>query len=161
MRLLPAVMLLVSPVLVADAQQQVPGAIRSRVVLVPIDVRVIDEQGNPVTDLRQADFAIEENGVAQEIVHFSTQLYTAQDPKTESGPPALRRGPGLEATPRTHRTFVILLGRGRLQGPSKGLDAAIDFVKTRLLAQDRVALIAYGRGQALSLDRALRSGGRR
>jgi len=145
-RLIPLAILVATPAVLAQQgpPPQVPGAIRSRVVLVPVDVRVIDRDGNPVTDLRQSDFAIEENGVAQTIAHFSTQTYTAQPPGAATVPP-LRRGPGLEDTPPTHRTFVILLGRGRLQGPSKGLDAVIDFVRTDLLPQDRVAVLAYGR----------------
>jgi len=38
-----------------------------------------------------------------------------------------------------------VLGRGRLQGPSRGLDALIDFVGKRLLPQDRVAVLAWNR----------------
>lgn len=156
MRLIPLAMLVVAPVVLAQQRPpaQVPGAIRSRVVLVPIDVRVIDEKGDPVTDLRQPDFTIEEDGVAQTISHFSLQAYTARDPASEPGPPPLRQGPGLESTPPTHRTFVIFLGRGRLQGPSKGLDAVIEFVRTALLPQDRVGVLAYGRATDLTTDRA-------
>jgi hypothetical protein len=134
-------------------QTQVPGGIRSRVVLVPVDVRVIDRNDDPVTDLRKTDFTIEENGVAPTIAHFSTQTYSAQPPRAASVP-ALRRGPGLENTPPTHRTFAILLGRGRLQGSSKGLDAVIEFVGRGLLPQDRVAVLAYGRATDLTTDRA-------
>ncbi len=147
--------LLLAPVVLAQTppQTQVPGAIRSRVVLVPVDVRAVGRDGDPVTDLRQADFTIEENGVAQTIAHFATQTYTPQAPPPASSAPPLRRGPGLEPTPVTHRTFAVVLGRGRLQGPSKGLDAVIDFVRTDLLPQDRVAVLAYGRATDLTTDR--------
>jgi len=147
--------LLLAPVVLAQtpAPTQVPGAIRSRVVLVPVDVRAIDRKGDPVVDLRQSDFTIEENGITQTIAHFSTQVYTPQSPSSVPSAPVLRRGPGLESTPITHRTFAIVLGRGRLQGPSKGLDAVIDFVRTGLLPQDRVAVLAYGRATDLTTDR--------
>src|SRR5829696_5886468 len=46
---------------------------RSRVTVVPVDVRVIDRDGRPVTDLRREDFTLSEDGVAQQIVHFSFQ----------------------------------------------------------------------------------------
>jgi VWFA-related protein len=155
MRLACLAALLAAPVLLAQSPRpQVPGAIRSRVVLVPVDVRVIDQRGDPVADLRQSDFTIEEDGIVQAIAHFSLQAYSARDPATEAGPPPLRRGPGLESTPSTYRTFVILLGRGRLQGPSKGLDAVIEFVRAGLLPQDRVAVLAYGRATDLTTDRA-------
>src|SRR5688572_3869284 len=50
--------LLVSAVLAAQEQQP----LRSRVVLVPVDVRIVDAKGNAVSDLTKADFEIRENG---------------------------------------------------------------------------------------------------
>ena len=138
----------------AQQRPQVPGAIRSKVVLVPVDVRVLDGDGNPVTDLTQADFTVLEDGIPQQIGHFSKQAFDA----AASGPlpegPSLRRGPGLEMSPVTRRTFLIVLGRGRLQHPAKGIDAARDFVRSRLLPQDLVALQAYGRVTRFTTDRA-------
>ena len=52
-------------------QSQVPGAIRTGITMVPVDVRVIDRYGRPVTDLKQEDFTLLENGVPQTIGHFS------------------------------------------------------------------------------------------
>lgn len=138
----------------AQQRPQVPGAIRSKVVLVPVDVRVIDRDGNPVTDLTQADFTVLEDGRLQQIGHFSTQAFEAAASEPAQAGPSLRRGPGLEEAPVTHRTFLIVLGRGRLQHPSKGMSAAIDFVRARMLPQDRVAVMAYGRTTDLMADRA-------
>ena len=45
---------------------------RSSVTTVPIDVRVVDSDGNPITDLDAGDFTVIENGVRQQIRHFST-----------------------------------------------------------------------------------------
>ncbi|MEX2662867.1 MAG: hypothetical protein WD227_13130 [Vicinamibacterales bacterium] len=52
---------------------------RGRVALVPVDVRVLDRQGRPVADLRQADFTILEDGVPQTIGHFAVQEHRASD----------------------------------------------------------------------------------
>jgi VWFA-related protein len=128
------------------------GQFRSGIVMVPVDVRVLDRHGNPVTNLTAADFTVLENEVRQEIGHFSTQLYTALTPEA-GAQPVLRQGPGLETSPLTHRTFLIVLGRGRLQGPSKGMDAVIDFVRTQLLPQDHAAVVAYWRASDLTTDR--------
>ena len=123
-------------------------------MLVPVDVRAIDRDGDPVIDLRQSDFTIEENGVDPDHRAFlDAGLHTAGYRRPTPSAPPLRRGPGLESTPITHRTFAIVLGRGRLQGPSKGLDAIIEFVRTDLLPQDRVAVLAYGRATDLTTDR--------
>jgi hypothetical protein len=48
---------------------------------------------------------------------------------------------------------LILLGRGRLQEPSKGMDATIRFVKERLLPQDQVAVMAWNRATDFSADK--------
>jgi VWFA-related protein len=120
--------------------------------MVPVDVRVLDPEGNPVTDLSAGDFTVLENGERREIAHFSTQAYTALSPDRD-GQAVLRHGPGLQATPLTHRTFLIVLGRGRLQEPAKGLDAAIDFVRTKLFPQDQVAVIAYWRATTFTTDK--------
>jgi VWFA-related protein len=41
--------------------------------------------------------------------------------------------------------FLIVLGRGKLQEPSKGMDAILHFVREQLLPQDQVAVFAYDR----------------
>lgn len=134
------------------AQRQVPGAFRSRVILVPVDVRVLDRDGNPVTDLTQDDFTVLEGGVRQEVSHFSSRGYVAEAPDAGSVL-TLRQGPGLEASPATYRTFLIVLGRGRLQGPAKGLRGLEEFLRERLLPQDRVGVVAYNRATDLTTDR--------
>ncbi len=125
MKLASLAALFAGPVLLAQSPQtQVPGAIRSRVVLVPIDVRVLDSAGDPVTDLRQADFTIEEYGVAQTIAHFSTQVYTPQALPLVPSAPALRRGPGLETmplTPPAHGHLAVASGHGDAAWGRRGI----------------------------------------
>src|SRR5262249_53437208 len=54
--------------------------------------------------------------------------------------------------PQNRRLFLIILGRGRLQGPSKGLDAVVDFVRNRLLPQDLLPLMAWNRATDFPAD---------
>jgi VWFA-related protein len=129
-------------------QQQPPQAsFRSRITIVPIDVRVLDKDGKPITDLAQNDFAISEDGIAQAIRHFSTQALTAEAPASDAQP-ALRRAATTPAdlTTQNRRVFLLLLGRGRMKGPSKELPAVLDFFQKRLLPQDQVAVLAFNRG---------------
>lgn len=137
--------LLGNAVLAHQQRPQVPGAIRSSVVLVPVDVRVLDRKGNPVTDLTQADFTVLEDGVPQRIGHFSEQRFQAVPEPVASAGPKFRRGPWLETAPETSRTFLIILGRGRLQFPARGLDAVRALIRSHALPQDLIALQAYGR----------------
>jgi VWFA-related protein len=133
--------------------QQPPPTIRSRTTLVPIDIRVVDLNGNPVTDLKKEDFTVQEDGVRQDIRLFDAHALTPEAP--QPGEPPLRRAPSADALPavRNQRIFLFVFGRGRLQTPDRGIDSAIRFVRERLLPQDRVAVLAYNRGTDFTTDR--------
>jgi VWFA-related protein len=60
--------------------------------------------------------------------------------------------PTFELTEQSARTFLIVLGRGRLLEPSKGVDGLIRFVRQDLLPQDRVAVFAYNRATDFTTD---------
>jgi hypothetical protein len=127
--------------------------IRSGVVLVPVDVRVVDKRGNPVTDLTITDFEVYEDGVRQQIAHFLTQSFApASDDRRATAPKTQDASDDflVAATPR--RTFLLLLGRGRLNYPAKGLDGLIDFVKNRVQPTDYVSVVAYLRASEPSAD---------
>src|SRR5438105_11433000 len=62
------------------APTQTPQVFRGGTTLVPVDIRVLDRDGKPVTDLHDTDFVVLENGVPQRIRHFSTQAYTPMAP---------------------------------------------------------------------------------
>jgi VWFA-related protein len=142
-----------------DAAQrpQTPPTIRSRTTLVPVDVRVVDEKGNPVTDLTRDDFIILEDGRPQEIRVFEKHALTAQ-PQPPGAPalgaPLLRTAAAAATlSAQNQRMFLFVFGRGRLQWPEKGIDGAIAFVRERLLPQDRVAILAYNRATDFTTDR--------
>ena len=134
---------------------QSSGAIRTAVTLVPVDVRVLDRDGRPVTDLEAGDFSILEDGVPQALVHFSRESLTPARMASVTSPP-LRRVAGLDpATRPQHRTFLLILGRGRLQDVSNGFDGLSDLVERRLLPQDYVAVVAYNRATDFTTDHGL------
>jgi VWFA-related protein len=136
------------------AREQIP-TFRSPVVVVPIDVRVIDTKTQkPVTDLKQEDFTVFENGVRQDVRLFLQQRWSDEP---AAAPPAARGGDipvrvPLSFSPQPNRVFLFVLGTGRLQEPSKGLDAALSFIRTRLLPRDQVAVFAYNRATAFTTD---------
>src|SRR5262245_5303870 len=137
------------------AQQigQRPPVFRAGALVVPVDLRVLDRNGQPVTDLKADDVEVLEDGVPQEIRHFSAQTL-AIDP--DDGGRLMRRQPiGTAITPQSRRVFLILLGRGRLQYPARGLDALLHFVRERLLPQDLVAVFAYDRATGFTTDHVL------
>jgi len=135
----------------ASQTPQAPAVFRGGTVLVPIDVRVIDRQGKPVTDLRQDEFVVTEDGVRQQIRHFSTESFVAEPVAT---PAPLVRTASLtsDVGTQTQRTFLIVLGRGRLQPVTKALDGMVHLVRERLLPQDYVAVMAYDRATDFTTD---------
>ncbi len=134
-----------------NPRQELP-AFRSRITLVPLDVRVLDRDGKPVTDLAKADFSIFEDSEPQEIVHFATHRLVAETapPRTR---PALRQAPSDALTPQRSRTFLIVLGRGRIQQPFDAVNAMIRFVREQLLPQDQVGIMAFNRATDFTTDR--------
>jgi hypothetical protein len=162
MRLRPTVLLVVATCVALatvpgavwpTAQERAPGTIRVRITLVPINVVVTDQTDRPVTDLKASDFTILEDGVRQQVSHFALQTLAATtDAPARPATALLRRIATAELTPERRRTFLIVLGRGRLQQPSKGIDGLLQFVRTRLLPQDVVAVFVYNRATDFTTD---------
>ena len=133
--------------------QPTPQTFRARATLVPLDVRVVDKKGKPVGDLKAEDFTVFENGVKQEIKHFVPIVLTPASTATApAAPTATDRSATADIAPQTRRVFLIVLGRGNLQIPSKGLDGAIHLVRDLLLPQDVVALVAWNRATPFTTD---------
>ena len=136
-----------------NAGGRAPAQFRAGVTMVPIDVRVLDRQGQPVTDLSRADFTIVEDGVPQTIQEF-LRFELEAEPAAVHAP--LSAGPmsdsGAALSPKNRRIFLIVLGRGRQTGPVKVLGALTSFVRERLLPQDQVAVIGYNRATDFTTD---------
>jgi len=116
--------------------------------LVPVNVHVLDKSGKPVTDLKESDFTLSENGSMQQIRYFSLQTMTPETPAPDARP-ALRTKIAL--APQNGRIFVIMLGRGRLEDPAKALTSLTAFVR-KLLPQDQVAVFAHNRALTFTTD---------
>jgi VWFA-related protein len=147
LRLLSA--LAAAAVAIAPQQEQRP-VFRSGTTLVPVTVTVTDQQGRPVTGLTKADFTVFENGRPRDIVTFHPQMLTPGPVIEPSMAIARARESGI--TPSTRRTFVIVVGYGRIQGPTKAFDGALKFVREHLLPQDVVAVMALHRTTALTTN---------
>jgi VWFA-related protein len=143
-----------APIRQADPSLPAPQrpAFRVATTLVPVDVRVVDKKGVPVTDLKASEFVVLEDKVPQQIAHFSTTAFTPEEaPPADSRPP--RASDAFEIRAANHRTFLIVLARGWLQIPSKGVDAAIHLVRDLALPQDYVAVMAWNRATDFTTNR--------
>ena len=118
------------------AQSQTQPQFRTVIDLVPIEVRVVDRDGAPVTGLEPTDFSLREDGRVQEVKHF--RFVSLENSEAESA----------------GRTFMIVLGTGRLNEPTNALQSLIDFVKFKTIPQDRIGVTAYLNAIEPTRDRA-------
>jgi VWFA-related protein len=125
--------------------------LRSRITAVPVNVRVLDREGKPITNLKPTDFSILEDGVPQTVAHFSLQLVQIPENDRQS----LNEAGEAPHSEEVDRVFLIVLGRGRLEGVAKGLSGAIQFVQHQLRPRDRIAILAYKRVTEFTTDRTL------
>jgi VWFA-related protein len=141
----------VAVVAVAFAPQQEQRPVfRSETRLIPVTVTVLDRQGRPVTGLEAADFKVFEDGSRREIGAFYPQDLVP-GPVVEPSM-AIVRNRQIGLTPTTRRTFLIVLGYGRIQHPTNALDGAMKFVREHLLPQDTVGVMALHRTTAITTD---------
>jgi VWFA-related protein len=130
-------------------QQQTP-VFRGGIDVVPLTVSVVNRSGVPVTGLTRADFTVRENGRPREVLSFFPQVF---EPGSVASPSTDSSGLGDRGVaPATRRTFLIVLGNGRIQYPTRALDGAAEFVRERLLPQDAVALIAFHRATSFTTN---------
>jgi len=134
------------------AAQQQPPAFRSTIVVVPIDVRVIDNRtGKAVGDLKAEDFTLLEDGLPQPIRLFEKHTYAPETPAPNARIPV--RESAFGAPEQKNRIFLIVLGRGKHNlTTSKPLEALRRFVREQLLPQDQVAVFAYDRATDFTTD---------
>ena len=139
------------------APQRTPPLIRSQITAVPVDVRVLDRDGKPVTGLTAADFTVLEDGVPQVIRHFSERTFTPEPipAGTPAMQPQLRAAGNDTAAASNRRVFLIILGRGRHQVVSKYVESLSEFIGKQLMPQDLVAVMAWNRATDFTNDHAL------
>jgi len=130
--------------------QQTP-TFRSAIDVVPLTVTVLDRNGAPVTDLKASDFTVLENKRTREILSFFPQRFVA-DPTPPASEAERTRPRNSSVAPETRRTFLITLGYGFIQHPTKALDGAIELVRKKLLPQDAVAVMGFHRATAFTTD---------
>jgi VWFA-related protein len=138
---------------------QTPPVFRGGTTIVPLDVKVLDKNGKPVTNLTQSDFTVYEDNVKQDIRSFSAQRFTPQPVPAGDEPALIRVARPDPLEPQTRRTFLLVLGYdssqgARVHGPGKAPDGALTFVRERLLPQDLVAVMAFNRATDFTTNHA-------
>jgi VWFA-related protein len=126
--------------------------LRAQTNVVLVDVRVYDKSGKAVTDLKQSDFRVFEDGVAQTITSFSLEdvekLAQATGAEERAQVIDLAKLPpevNAEHVLQDHRLLVFFFDLSSMQPDElmRALKAANDFVAHHLTPADLVAVVTY------------------
>jgi VWFA-related protein len=123
-----------------------PPTFRTEANLVRVDVSVVDRHGEPVAELTQDDFAVEEDGVPQTIQSFKFVSADGRRPPGDgdSLPIRSQEHAAAEAARDDVRVFVIFWDEyhiHRFAEAIKGRKALTDFVSNAFGPADLVALM--------------------
>jgi len=132
--------------------QQQAFILRSQTNEVLVDVRVYDKSGKPVTDLKQSDFRVFEDGTQQTINSFSledveklTQV-TGEEERAQvidlaKLPPEVNADQLLQ----DHRLLVFFFDLSSMQPDElmRALKASGDFMAHRMTPADLIAVVTY------------------
>jgi VWFA-related protein len=130
----------------ASLQPPEQPTFRTEANLVRVDVTVVDRQGEPLTNLTAADFAVEEDGDPQTVQSFKFVSADGQPPPGDDTSLAIRspEHAAAEAARDEVRVFVIFWDEyhiGRFAEGIHGRKALTDFVTTAFGPTDLVALM--------------------
>jgi VWFA-related protein len=126
--------------------------LRSQTNVVLVDVRVRDKSGKPVTDLKQGDFRVWEDGVSQTLTSFSLEdVQKLAQAEASSGPPPIvdlgKLPPEVpaETVLQDRRLTVLFFDVTSMQPDDliRALKSAQTFVEKRLTPADLVAIVSY------------------
>src|SRR5208337_2708330 len=126
--------------------------LRAQTNEVLVDVHVYDKSGKPVTDLKQSDFRVFEDGVQQTISGFSLEDVEklaqvtggeehAQVIDLAKLPPEINADQVLQ----DHRLLVLFFDLSSMQPDElmRALKASSDFIAHRLTPADLIAVVTY------------------
>ena len=123
------------------------------VALKLVQVYVTDKKGNPVPDLTQSDFEINDNGKIMPLSHFETHVIQL----TGTAAAAQEITPSPEAAPGIARKFFLFFdfGFSDPNGISKAKKAGLHFIDTQIQPPDEIGVISYSTSKMLSLHEYL------
>jgi VWFA-related protein len=163
-----ALLLLLIPCSFTVSQQKKAGknekpgmpTFRVPVNVITIHATVTDNQGNPVTDLKQSDFKIYEDGKLQEINTFAQESYIpaqepAEDlknaktsgtiaPRSSAPPKSALQSPAflISATPRMISLVIDDMTMGSIENFPRMIEAIREYIKNDVGPLDQVAILS-------------------
>ncbi len=144
-----------SSIATPTAAQRNGFVIKVQTNVVLVDVRVTDKKGQPVTDLRQDDFRVSEDGVEQKISSFSVENVEelARAGEENGAPPTIDFGKlpttvtvnEVNKLTQNHRMIVLFFDLSSMQVDDllRAVKSSQNFIKKQLTPADLVAVATY------------------
>jgi VWFA-related protein len=142
-----------------EAPEEPAATFPAEIEQVTVDVVVVDEEGQPVQDLTEADMEVYEDGERQTITSFDTFEVAAppEEPlpappgepdRAPAPPPRSRVSTNTDADQRQGRTFMIVFDDVHLTAgtAARARAATRRFVDEETAEGDRITLVAPGAG---------------
>jgi VWFA-related protein len=107
-----------------------------------VTVRVLDQEGRPVTDLRKEDFVLYDNGERKVITEFEVHTLSEEGMRVRQAGEAADLAKSVEGMNRRLLIFLDIQGSGVI-GMANAKKAALHFVETQLRPGDEVGILGF------------------
>ncbi|UCE42259.1 MAG: hypothetical protein JSV17_04620 [Candidatus Aminicenantes bacterium] len=107
-----------------------------------VTVRILDQKGQPVTDLKKEDFVLYDNGIKQDITEFEIHTLSLEGMKVR---PSGETNDLVESKRGMNRRLLIFLDilGSDINGMDNAKEAALHFVDTKLRPGDEVGILGF------------------
>jgi VWFA-related protein len=125
-----------------DAPQQTPS-FRAGVEALPVDITVVNDQGQPIRDLIASDFTVRIDGKPRRII--SAQWIASVDDRKTPGVAPVPEGYASNEHAAGGRLIVLVIDSPNIPfGEMRPMRTAIEGFIDRLTSADRVAVVGFG-----------------
>jgi VWFA-related protein len=130
-----------------DLQQEVTVTVKL------VQIYVVDKEGNPVTDLTQADFELFDNGKPVKITEFEKHILSLTGEKSQEDIQMEKKAEVPQPPPRLTRKFLLFFdfAFNDGQGILKAKEAALHFMDSKVHPEDEIGIMSYDVFKGLTL----------
>ncbi len=122
-------------------EQKVPQHDAAAIIKL-VTVRVLDQEGRPVTHLKKEDFVLYDNGNKKVITEFEVHNLSEEGMKVRQSGEATDLAKSVESMNRRLLIFLDIQGSDP-NGMANAKQAALHFVNTQLLPGDEVGILGF------------------
>jgi VWFA-related protein len=125
-----------------DSQEQKVPQHDAAAIIKLVTVRILDQEGRPVTDLKKEDFVLHDNGKKKIITEFEVHILSEEGMKVRPSGEATDLAKSVKGMNRRLLIFLDIQGSD-VNGMANAKEAALHFVDTQLRPGDEVGILGF------------------